>query len=375
MVKNKTIGLFDWKFLFKTIFSKRIHRTFWFFLIVFVFSYSLAQSTDQEDDPLLNGGDGANATVMPPKGGEQSKDYGTAPKVQGHPITPKYVQIFKEMGDLSNLLASYVKTANGVKDYLSWGVSTALTLGSVPMSCILGGALPYLGLTSLGVPHPTARDVSIGIGAVVAPIVTLGTCKMGEVIRKEYDQFLDWFYKPRNTTGYYGERLAPVAMRAVTVSYVVLETVNYLNQDILIGILGIDNATGRVVLIIPFVAGPIYSVVAQFFETQGERIANWFATGAEINLSCCNKKYRIFRFLDSDGTRKKGLEMLKKIRSYGEKIENMGWDHFKVFAKQAGLAVRKKYELEEWSGAEESCFEPGCCGGGAESDPDEEESS
>lgn len=240
-------------------------------------------------------------------------------------IKLKYILIFEKMISAANSIPPYIKTWRGWNHNLSKWASVITGAASLPMKYILSYYLPYKALTFLDAPSTVAMGVSISVAILVAPPLTLAASKGLSIIKGEYKQLLDWFHKPRMTSGYWGERFAPLFARGTTFILVVAIS-DYINTEVLTNTLHIANPGLRIALIAPFAAGPLWSALSRFFDTQYTVISNWFAKGAKINFACCKKSFRLC-YCECVESRANALKILTRVLEIKDRVIDLNGEY------------------------------------------------
>jgi len=258
---------------------------------------------------------------------------------------PKYQRVFEKMMAISHTVPPWIKGWNFWSTKISKYSSRVTQFLSIPAELLVSYALPYSLCTYLGVPD----GVSISVGAIAAvaygvalPFISI---KENGLIWKEHEQILRLF-KPQETCGYFGERIAPVIARCGTLLYFTFPVTDFIRNNLLDKAIGITNVPTQVLILIPFMAGIGLAAPAQFLDRTYTTLANWVATGGQVTIptpfcdsNCSFKLFRLFCCSDSNDDRAHALEIVRRLQEMEDNTFRLNSRLTKVLAGQLGIRV------------------------------------
>lgn len=256
---------------------------------------------------------------------------------------PKYVEIFEQTMNLSRTIPSWIKGWNAWSTRISKYLSRGVQVLSIPAEELIAYALSYSLLSYLNVPSGISIGASVVVAAAYSVSLPFKSMKESGLIWKEYEQALRLF-KPQVTCGYFGERIAPITARALTLVYVTFPVTDFIRHSLFEQAIGITSVPAQIIILAPFMAGAGFAAPAQFLESAYTTFANWVATGGRITLPAfgCDSNYS-FKLLccccSCDDNRQLAIEIVERLNEIESNTVKLSTRFRKILATDLGINI------------------------------------
>lgn len=258
-------------------------------------------------------------------------------------IKPKYVKIFEQTMNLSRTIPSWIKGWNSWSTTISKYLSRGVQVLSIPAEELIAYALSYSLLSYLNAPSGISIGASVVVAAAYGISLPFKSIKENGLIWREYEQWLRLF-KPQVTCGYFGERIAPVTARALTLLYITFPVTDFIRRSLFEQAIGITNVPAQIVILAPFMAGAGFAAPAQFLDSAYTTFANWVATGGRVTLpafgSDSNYSFKLFCLCCScDDNRQFAIDIVERLNEIEGNTVKLSTQFRKILATDLGINI------------------------------------
>jgi hypothetical protein len=227
-------------------------------------------------------------------------------------------------------------------------ITTVFAQGlSIGAELLIPYGLSHMLFTYLDFSPEVTMGVSITTAVICGIALPFKLIKEHGLILKTHEQIFRLF-KPQVTSGYFGERIAPVIGYCGTFVYFTLPVTDFIRKS-LFEPMGITNLGGQIFLIAPLMAGIGLAAPAQFLERAYTTLANWVATGGQVTIptpfcdsNCSFKLFRIFCCSDDNNERADALEIIGRLQEMEDNTFKLTSQFKRILAIQLGIAPSAK---------------------------------